>query len=221
MAHILLAVCLWYALGAVAAWWATHKGHAPDLWFIGAALWGAIMVPLVVAARLAVLVRPARPQLPVRSPTTTGLHALLLVHVDDSPKQALAPLVGMALELHALDIVVLVSEEASSRLIASPEMAKAEQSLHRILRAIPPVETSAAITSLSGLDHLARSGWQADLVIATPTVSHHRLSRSVARSVSRMGNLPRERRGQHVPRLAASRRRSTKPPIHAERVDAA
>ncbi len=221
MINIVLAVGLWYGLGASAAAWAAHKGHSPDVWIIGAAMWGAIMVPLLIVARLTVLARPAQPQLPLRHERGAGLHALLILHVDDSPKEALARLTEMTLPVSTLDVVVLVSEEASSGMIASPEIPAANQSLHRILRAIPPVETSTAVTSLSGIQQLARRGWRADIVIAAPLVHDRWLGKSAARAAGRLGHLSQDSLDLTDPPRTTTRTQPSLESFIPERVDAA
>lgn len=219
MIDILVALAIWYGLGAVAAAWATRRGHV-DLWLIGAALWGAIMLPLVIAARLAVLARPARPPMPARI-TTQGAHALLVVDVEDSPRQALAPIAGMAMQLAVVDVIVLVSEEARSGIVASSELAEADELVHRILRNVPAVETTTVITSLSALEQLARRGWQADLVGVSEGVRSRPTGRAVLRSVAKLDRHRPQALRTRPPRRAAHRRvRSTQRPNRTESVDA-
>lgn len=201
MLEILVAVTAFYGAGALAACWAGHRGHETGIWMIGAALWGAVLVPALVVARLIVRLRPATVEPPApahpkgESPDghATGAGAIdagatiaIVMDVDDSPVDLVDRVRTFGEPVGTLVIIALVSEEARGRFVAGAEVDHAKAALRRMLRRLPPVRTTTAITSLSGLERLG-GDWRADAVVAGPNIGVGLLGGAVARAVDALG----------------------------------
>lgn len=185
MIQILVAVTLFYGTGALAACWAGHRGHETGIWMIGAALWGALLVPALLVARLLVHIRPAAVEPPGET-ADVGASVAIVMDVDDSPVDLVERLRTFGGPVGTLVIVALVSEEARGRFVAGAEIDNAKAALRRMLRRLPPVRTTTAITSLSGLEQLA-GAWRADAVVTGPNIGRGLLGGAVARAVHALG----------------------------------
>lgn len=184
MFDLLVALSVWYGLGFAAAAWAGHRGHDQGLWTILAALWGAASIPILMLVRLFLRTRTAKVAPPERS--LDGGTAAVVMHVEDSPAAIAEQLRSLTEPIRTLAVIVLVTEEASSGVVGAAEKRAAETTVRCMVRNTPPVRTTTAIVSLSGLEELVRQGWRADMLVTGALVDEHPLGAPMARAVKRL-----------------------------------